>query len=102
MNLGQAAAVCLWELTRETATPAVEGEAQAASGELERLCALLLEVLEAGGYTHAQTAASTESEVRRMLRRLHVTDADTHLLMGMARKLLWKLRRSDVPGGGTD
>jgi hypothetical protein len=37
-----------------------------------------------------------------MLRRLHVTDADTHLLMGMARKLLWKLRRSDVPGGGTD
>jgi hypothetical protein len=28
-----------------------------------------------------------------MLRRLHVTDADTHLLMGMVRKLLWKLRQ---------
>jgi tRNA/rRNA methyltransferase len=91
MNLGQAAAVCLWELSREAAMPIVEGEAQAASGELERLGALLLKLLDAGGYTHPGTAASTEAEVRRMLRRLHVTDADTHLLMGMVRKLLWKL-----------
>jgi hypothetical protein len=35
-----------------------------------------------------------------MLRRWHVTDADTHLLMGMARKLLWKMRQSDVSGSG--
>ena len=39
-----------------------------------------------------RAAESTAAEVRRMLRRLHVTDADTHLLMGMTRKLLWKLR----------
>jgi tRNA/rRNA methyltransferase len=101
MNLGQAAAVCLWEMKREAATPAVEGAARAASGELERLGALLLELLDAGGYTHSQTTATTEAEVRRMLRRWHVTDADTHLLMGMARKLLWKVRQSDVSGGGT-
>jgi hypothetical protein len=31
-----------------------------------------------------------------------VTDADTHLLMGMVRKLLWKLRHNSVPGGGTE
>jgi tRNA/rRNA methyltransferase len=102
MNLGQAAAVCLWELARETVTPAVEGEALAVSGELERLGALLQELLEVGGYTHSQIAASTEAEVRRMLRRLHVTDADTYLLMGMARKLLWKMRQHDVPGSGTE
>jgi hypothetical protein len=30
--------------------------------------------------------------VRLLLRRLHVTDADTHLLMGMVRKLLWRLK----------
>jgi tRNA/rRNA methyltransferase len=101
MNLGQAAAVCLWELARETETPAVQGEARAVSGELERLGALLLELLDAGGYTHSQTAASTETEVRQMLRRLHATDADTHLLMGMARKLIWKVRQSDVSGSGT-
>jgi tRNA/rRNA methyltransferase len=93
MNLGQAAAVCLWELAREKRMPAEAGsEAPAVSGELERLGALLMELLAAGGYVHAKTYASTANEVRRMLRRLHVTDADTHLLMGMVRKLLWKLR----------
>jgi len=92
MNLGQAVAVCLWELARETAAPVVQGEARAASGELERLSALLMEVLEAGGYTYPETATTTESEVRRLLRRLEVTDADVHLIMGMVRKLLWKIR----------
>ena len=51
-----------------------------------------MELLDVSGYTHPRAAESTEAEVRRMLRRLHVTDADTYLLMGMTRKLLWKLR----------
>ena len=95
MNLGQAAAVCLWELARESATAMqTGGEAPAVSGELERLGALLMELLEAGGYVHPTDLRRVRrAEVRRLLRRLHVTDADTHLLMGMVRKLLWKLRR---------
>jgi TrmH family RNA methyltransferase len=94
MNLGQAAAVCLWEIARERRTPAVEagGETPAVSGELERLGALLMELLDAGGYLHSKTSTSAASEVRLLLRRLHVTDEDTYLLMGMVRKLLWKLR----------
>ena len=56
------------------------------------------ELLEAGGYAHPETATSTESEVRRMLRRLQVSDADTHLIMGMVRKLLWKVRSGGVDG----
>jgi len=98
MNLGQAAAVCLWELAREATPMQPGGEARAVSGELERLGALWMELLDAGGYVHPDTKASTAAEVRRMLRRLHVTDADTHLLMGMARKLLWKLRSRDGEG----
>jgi tRNA/rRNA methyltransferase len=93
MNLGQAAAVCLWELAREPSMlPEAGGEAPAVSRELERLGALLMELLDAGGYGHPQTSTSMASEVRRLLRRLHVTDADTYLLMGMVRKLLWKVR----------
>ncbi|MCU1314637.1 MAG: tRNA/rRNA methyltransferase (SpoU) [Acidobacteriaceae bacterium] len=123
MNLGQAAAVCLWELTRPRGAEALgdagrqrgkgvpgHGEAafseerpKALSGNLDRLGAMLLELLEAGGYTQPRTAASTEAEVRRLLRRLHVTDEDTHLLTGMVRKLLWRLGRSGShetgPGG---
>jgi TrmH family RNA methyltransferase len=98
MNLGQAVAVCLWELARDTAAPAAQGETGAASGELERLGALLIELLEAGGYTHSSTSANTESEVRRTLRRLQITDADAHLIMGMVRKLLWKVRSSSGDG----
>ena len=98
MNLGQAVAVCLWELARDTAASAMQGEALVASGELERLGALLMELLEAGGYTHPETTANTESEVRRMLRRLQITEADTHLIMGMVRKLLWKVRSSGGDG----
>jgi tRNA/rRNA methyltransferase len=94
MNLGQAAAVFLWELTRESAKAMqTGGEAPAVSGELERLGTLFVELLKAGGYVHPQTSDGTASEVRRMLRRLHITDADAHLLMGMVRKLLWQLRR---------
>jgi TrmH family RNA methyltransferase len=97
MNLGQAAAVCLWELARARVAPVkAKGEAPAVSRELERLSALLMELLEAGGYVHPTTSAGTAGDVRRLLRRLNVTDADTHLLMGMVRKLLWKLR----PGKG--
>jgi TrmH family RNA methyltransferase len=99
MNLGQAVAVCLWELARITGAsvaqndplPALSGN-RAVSGDLDRLAELVMEVLDAAGYTHAKTAASTAAEVRRMLRRLNVTDEDTHLLLGMTRKLLRKLQ----------
>jgi tRNA C32,U32 (ribose-2'-O)-methylase TrmJ len=57
-----------------------------------------MELLDAGGYTHAKSKGITEAEVRRLLRRINVTDADTHLLMGMVRKVLWKLRAGGKPG----
>jgi TrmH family RNA methyltransferase len=99
MNLGQAVAVCLWELSRETTAPVAEVETRAASGDVERLGALMVELLEKSSYTHPRTANSTAAEVRRMLLRLHVTDADIHLLMGMMRKLLWKLRSNEKDAG---
>jgi TrmH family RNA methyltransferase len=99
MNLGQAVAVCLWELSRETTAPVAEVETRAASGDLERLGALMVELLELSGYTHPKTAESTAAEVRRTLRRLHVTEPDTHLLMGIMRKLLWKLRSGETDAG---
>ena len=104
MNLGQAAAVCLWELARgelASAHPPEAGsldrEPRATSADLERLATLALSLLDEGRYTHPETQAITESQVRQMLHRLHVTDADTHLLMGMTRKLLWKLRSPGRP-----
>jgi tRNA/rRNA methyltransferase len=99
MNLGQAVAVCLWELARKSTAPVVEDEPRAVSGEVERLGGLLMELLDVSGYTHPKAAESTAAGVRRMLRRLHVTESDTHLLMGMMRKLLWRLRSGGKDAG---
>ncbi len=97
MNLGQAVAVCLYELARDsTATDntAPIGAGRASAGELERITTALLEALRASGYPHAQTAASQEN-VRRLVHRLGLDAADADTVMGMLRQILWKMRSGD-------
>lgn len=94
MNLGQAVAVCLWELARQgsTASGRPTGPRPATSGDLERITALLLEALELSGYVNPLTAASTRLKTRRLLRRLALNQRDAVVLTGMLRQILWKLR----------
>jgi TrmH family RNA methyltransferase len=98
MNLGQAVAVCLYELVRETVTagktrarPVVE-EARAQAGEIERLTQLLCEVLGDSGYIKPRVARATEEKLRRMLHRLDLSASDAELWMGMLRQIQWKLK----------
>ena len=96
MNLGQAVAVCLYELARETRTlGGSERVKAAASGERERLTALLLESLAASGYLKPRSGAATREKVRRLVRRLHLPASDAEVWMGMLRKMAWKLGRGD-------
>lgn len=94
MNLGQAVAVCLYELTRDVREARREPKAvhPAGAGDLERITELLLEVLETSGYINPKTAASTGLKVRRMIRRLSLSAADVEVWQGMLRQVLWKLR----------
>jgi len=97
MNLGQAVAVCLWELVRDdTAVAAVnapEKKTDSVSGEeAERLTTMLLDVLRESGYTNRITAVSTDLKVRRWLRRLRISRRDAPLLLGILRQILWKFR----------
>jgi tRNA/rRNA methyltransferase len=94
MNLGQAVAVTLFELARDSRAAARKPEAvkPAAAGEVERLTAMLLEALEATGYTNPRTAASTEAKVRRLVRRLKLPGRDIEIWLGIFRQILWKLR----------
>lgn len=93
MNLGQAVALCLYELARDpkagTARP--EKSKPASAGEVEQISLLLLDVLRCSGYTKELTAGSTGEKVRRLVRRLGVTSNDAPLLLGMLRQILWKL-----------
>ena len=93
MNLGQAVAVCLYEIQRAVPTPKPPGHREPIEGgDVEQLTRMLLEVLEKSGYTNRITSTSTEQKVRRWMRRTHLTQRDAPLLLGILRQILWKFR----------
>jgi len=96
MNLGQAVAVCLYELARSSA-PALPLSAQtpAAAGEIERITQLLFEALCASGYVQSPGEAAAREKLRRMLCRLNLDRNDAELWQGMMRQILWKINHSD-------
>ena len=93
MNLGQAVALCLYELARDAkAAAARPGKIQACpAAETEQVTALLLDALDRSGYVNPRIAASTEEKVRRLVRRLNLSARDAPVLLGMLRQILWKL-----------
>ncbi len=96
MNLGQAVAVCVYELIRDAKTALPETRVRSApAGEVERITALLMDALRVSGYVKPRVAASTEEKVRRLVRRLRIGPGDAELLLGMLRQVVWK-GRSDV------
>jgi tRNA/rRNA methyltransferase len=96
MNLGQALAVCLYELVRETRAVRQAGKLQpATAGEMERITAMLFDALRASGYISPRTAASAHEKLRRLVRRLRLQAGDAEVWLGMLRQIVWKLK----PGG---
>jgi TrmH family RNA methyltransferase len=94
MNLGQAVAVCLYELSRhELDPPAVPARARkaASAADTEQITRLLLDVLGRSGYINPITAASAENKVRRLVRRLDLSARDAPVVLGMLRQILWKV-----------
>jgi TrmH family RNA methyltransferase len=117
MNLGQAVAVCLYELIRDShPSPSSENDpgrvvaqgtgktgpvdsrdrSPAGSGEVERVTIKLIDALQASGYVNP--AASTEEKVRRLVRRLQLQAHDIETWLGILRQLTWKIRS----GGGAE
>jgi TrmH family RNA methyltransferase len=92
MNLGQAAAVCLYELIRQTEGPPLnESQTAACAEDLERLTRLLADVLADIGYARRRPASADLSEVRRMVRRMNLNQSDARRWIGILRQLLWKM-----------
>jgi TrmH family RNA methyltransferase len=89
MNLGQAVAVCLYELVRNPVPAAPDKRQAATAEELDRLTRLLTEVLEKSGYVHTEGA---DSKIRRLVRRLALAGHDAEIWLGMIRQIEWKLK----------
>ena len=93
MNLGQAVAVCLYELIRAELVPASAETAQQATGaELARMEHALLDALRLSGYTKPGTEAATEERVRKLLRRMALTSEDADTWTGMLAKMIKRPR----------
>lgn len=94
MNLGQAVAVCLYELARTALSePAVKEEERATAGDLEQITTGLLEALKTSGYVKPGNDAVSEKKVRRLVLRFGLTEVDAKVLLGMVRQIVWKLRQ---------
>jgi TrmH family RNA methyltransferase len=113
MNLGQAAAVCLYEIaSRCFAVEAAASEAphsaasksneaqpnssnvSASSGNLDILSALVEEVMIEAKYSPRTMQAANRHSIRLLLRRLNVNSADSKRILGIFRRILWRLRRT--------
>jgi TrmH family RNA methyltransferase len=96
MNLGQAVAVCLYELARnrndkrESGAPALERASAAAN---EQISQVLLEALAASGYIQPGSEAACENKVRRMVLRFGLDPEDARVFLGMIRQIVWRLRQ---------
>jgi TrmH family RNA methyltransferase len=95
MNLGQAVAICLYELRRSAvATQSrFDPPARASAENYERITLLLLDLLRRSGYLNQRTSKSTELKLRRLVRRLEVPVSDAETWLGILRQILWKLKK---------
>jgi TrmH family RNA methyltransferase len=126
MNLGQAVAVCLYELARNPKaaakfpralkkTPsaaarellrdtkaasklaqALEKETPATAGEIERFTAVLTQALSSSGFLDRRTVADADARIRRLVRRLHLPTRDADMWTGIMRQIVWKLNASET------
>ena len=98
MNLGQAVAVCLYELIRDAKSARVpEKLPRASAAEVERITTLLLDALHLSGFTSLRRVADSDERIRRAVRRLNLPAQDAVIWQGMFRQIAWKLRNPQPP-----
>jgi tRNA/rRNA methyltransferase len=101
MNLAQAVAIVVYELSRSESDTRTQqsirnnvkkiSSAAADMASINRLHSALLEALQLSGYSNRPGTQSADEKLRRMLRRFELNSADAEVLLGMLRKILWKL-----------
>jgi tRNA/rRNA methyltransferase len=97
MNLGQAAAVCFYQLvcgTNQLSTVRAPEPPAANSDQLERLAGIIEEAMTAAGYSPEIMQNANRHDLRVLLRRLGPSAQDTRRIMGLFRRILWRMARA--------
>jgi tRNA/rRNA methyltransferase len=115
MNLGQAVAVCLYELSSRAfprAKKSLQLPASARSGkhgpaaptaDLELLADVVEQAMLAANYSPSSMREANRHDLRLLFRRLSPTKRDTRRILGLFRRILWRLKQNsngfEPPGG---
>lgn len=92
MNLGQAVAVCLYEIARNVNGERLAEEMpRASAGEVEMITSILLDALRVSGYVKPGTEVVMEEKARRLVRRMNLQPGEATVWLGMLRQIAWKL-----------
>jgi tRNA C32,U32 (ribose-2'-O)-methylase TrmJ len=102
MNLGQAVAICLYELVRDAKAAtkfahALKKDPQATAAELERFTAILTEALSSSGFLDRRAVADADERIRRLVRRLNLPTRDATMWTAIMRQIVWKLNAAETP-----
>ncbi len=94
MNLGQAVAVCLYEMIRnpKAADPRPVVGREATVEQTEALQGRLAELLQLSGHYDHTAVAGSERRLRALIKRMHLNKQDTTIWLGIFRQILWKLK----------
>lgn len=106
MNLGQAVAVCLYELTtiEDRGFPGIQnqdtcgtrhGESAVRAEMLDRLAAVIEQTIIDADYSPPTMKAANRHDLHLMLRRLNINQADSQRILGVFRRILWRLRHPE-------
>jgi TrmH family RNA methyltransferase len=109
MNLGQAVAACLYEVASRaftakadlpasaaepSANKAIEYKSMTSSGSLDLLAQVIEETILSCGYSPSSMQAANRHDLRLLLRRLAPTQRDTRRILGLFRRILWRLKQA--------
>ena len=108
INLGQAVAVCLYEIAshigelspNETKSPDANGgpadnaaTAPASTRDLELLAGVVEEAMLAANYSPPDMRKANRHDLNVLLRRLTLTRSDAGRILGFFRRILWRLKQ---------
>ncbi len=92
MNLGQAVALCCYELARHSKTvPGLKTPASVGADERDRIVQMLVPMLEAGGFILPGNRDAQLRKLQRWVGRLRLAPKDARMFQGMLRQIQWKL-----------
>ena len=104
MNLGQAVAVCLYELAsssrsfpaedaRQTASPGRNNAVPASSGDLDLVAEVVAQTMQAANHSPTVMQTANGHDLDLLLRRLKLDRRDARRILGLFRRILWRLKR---------